>query len=135
MSQSGCPLPRNVYNKNAYFIGNGVITSLVSTEMKTLTTAASETVKLKDSTRCLLDCPADGYNRQIQTEAEESWRRTILTARRRAEQIRASIAKKTPDRRGPKQTEEPAELAELRGDSQQTVKTNTDKSDKGRQLM
>jgi hypothetical protein len=58
-----------------------------------LTTAASETMKLKDSTRCLLDhlhnvhpvvcykCnvvqyglldrPADGYNRQIQTEADQ----------------------------------------------------------------
>jgi hypothetical protein len=52
-------------------------------------------------------------------------------ARRRAEQIRASRAKKTPDRRGLKQTEE---LAELRGDSRQRVKTDTDKSDTGRQL-
>jgi hypothetical protein len=49
-------------------------------------------------------------------------RRTILRARRRAEQIRASRAKKTPYRRGRKQTEE---LAELRRDSQQRVKTDT----------
>jgi hypothetical protein len=68
-----------------------------------LTTAASETMTLKDSTRCLLDRPADGYNKQIQTETDEK-------ARRRAEQSRA---KKTPDRRDPKQTEELAELAEL----------------------
>jgi hypothetical protein len=67
MSQSGRPLLRNVYNKNAYFSGNGIKTSSVSADMNTLTTAASETVKLKDSTRCLLDRPADGYNRQIQS--------------------------------------------------------------------
>jgi hypothetical protein len=54
-----------------------------------------------------------------------------LRARRREEQIRASRTKKTPDRRGPKQTEE---LAELRGDSRQTVKTDTEESDTGRQL-
>jgi hypothetical protein len=36
-----------------------------------------------------------------------------------------------PDRRGPKETEE---LAALRGASRQTVKTDTDKSDTGRQL-
>jgi hypothetical protein len=41
-----------------------------------------------------------------------------LRARRRAEQISASRAKKTPDRRGPKQTEELAEVAELRGEIQ-----------------
>jgi hypothetical protein len=41
-----------------------------------------------------------------------------LRDRRRAEQIRASRAKKTPDRRGPKQTEELAEVAELRGELQ-----------------
>jgi hypothetical protein len=72
MSQSGRPLLRNVYNKNAYFSGNGVKTSSVSAETNTLTTAASETVRLKDSTRCLLDRPADGYNRQIQREADQS---------------------------------------------------------------
>jgi hypothetical protein len=71
MSQSGHPFLRNVYNKNAYFSGNGVKTSSVSAETNTLTTAASETVKLKDSTRCLLDRPTDCYNRQIQTEADE----------------------------------------------------------------
>jgi hypothetical protein len=71
MSQSGCPLLRNVYNKKAYFSGNGVKTSSVSAVTHTLTTAASETVKLKDSTRCLLDRPPDGYNRQIQTEADQ----------------------------------------------------------------
>jgi hypothetical protein len=71
-------LLRNFYNKNAYFSGNGVKTSSVSAETNKLTTAASETVKLKDSTRCLLDRPADGYDRQIQTEADER-------ARRRAE--------------------------------------------------
>jgi hypothetical protein len=60
----------DVYIKSAYFSGNGVKTSSVSAETNTLTTAASETVKLKDSTMCLLDRPADGYNRQIQTEAE-----------------------------------------------------------------
>jgi hypothetical protein len=49
-------------------------------------------------------------------------------------QLRASRAKKTPDRRGPKETEELAVLAELRGDSRQTVKTDTDKGDTGRQL-
>jgi hypothetical protein len=64
-----------------------------------LTTAASEAVKLKDSTRCLLDYPSDGYNRQKQTRA-----------RRRAEQIRASRVKEMPDGRGRKQAEEPAEL-------------------------
>jgi hypothetical protein len=63
MSQSGRTLLRNVYNKNAYFSGNGIKTSSVSVETNTLTTAASETVKLKDSTRCHLDRPADGYNR------------------------------------------------------------------------
>jgi hypothetical protein len=68
MRQSGRPLLRTVYNKNAYFSGNGVKTSSVSAETNTLTTAASETVKLKDSTRCLLDRPADGYNGDIQTE-------------------------------------------------------------------
>jgi hypothetical protein len=36
MSQSECPLLRNVYNKNAYFSGNGVKTSLVSVEMNML---------------------------------------------------------------------------------------------------
>jgi hypothetical protein len=57
-------LLRNVYNKNIYFSGNRVETSSVSVETNTLTTAASETVKLKDSARCLLDCLADGYYRQ-----------------------------------------------------------------------
>jgi hypothetical protein len=100
-------LLRNVYDKNAYFSGNGVKTSSVSALTNTLlvTTAASETVTLKDSTRCLLDRPADGYNRQIQTEADQR-------ARRRSEQIRASRAKKTPDRGGPKQTQELAEFKE-----------------------
>jgi hypothetical protein len=37
-----------------------------------------------------------------------------LRARRRAEQIRAIRAKKTPDRRGPKQAEDLAELKQLR---------------------
>jgi hypothetical protein len=62
MSQSGRPLLRNVYNKNSYFSGNGVQTSSVSVETNTLTIAASETLKLKNSTRCLLDRPADGYD-------------------------------------------------------------------------
>jgi hypothetical protein len=88
MSQSGRPLLRNVYNKNAYFSGNGVKTSSVSVETNTLTTAASETVKLKDSTRCLLDRPADGYNRQTQRDADRN--------------IRNKRAMKTPYRRGPK---------------------------------
>jgi hypothetical protein len=39
-----------------------------------------------------------------------------LRARRRAEQIRASRAKKTPEKRGPKQTEELGEL-EVDGDT------------------
>jgi hypothetical protein len=69
MSQSGRPLLRNVYNKNAYLNDDGVKTSSVSPETNILTIAVSETVKLKDSTRCLLDRPADGYNRQIQTVA------------------------------------------------------------------
>jgi hypothetical protein len=72
MSESGRPLLRNVYNRNAYLSGNGLKTSSVSAETNTLTTAASETVKLKDSTRCFLDRPADGYNKQIETEADES---------------------------------------------------------------
>jgi hypothetical protein len=55
-----------------------------------------------------------------------------LRARRRAEQIRASRAKKAPGRRGAKETEE---LAELRRDCRQRVKTDTDKSDTGRQLQ
>jgi hypothetical protein len=49
MSQSGRPLLRNFYNKNAYLSGNGVKTSSVSAETNMLTTATSETVKLKDS--------------------------------------------------------------------------------------
>jgi hypothetical protein len=68
-------------------------------ETNTLTAATLETVKPKDSTRCLLDCPADGYNRYRQKQTR---------ARRRAEQIKASRArraKKMPDRIGPKQTE------------------------------
>jgi hypothetical protein len=72
MSQSGRPLLRNVYIKNAYFSGNGVKTSSVSAETNALTTAASETMKLKAWTRCLLDRPADGYSRQIQTEKDQS---------------------------------------------------------------
>jgi hypothetical protein len=68
---------------------------------------------------------------QTQIRTVESWRRTILSPRKRAGQTRASRAKKTPDRRGPKQI---AELVELREDSRQTVKTDTDKSDAGRQL-
>jgi hypothetical protein len=71
MSHSGRPLPGNVYNKNVYFSGNGVKTSSVSAETNALTTSASEIVKLKYSTRCLLDRPADGYNRKIQTEADQ----------------------------------------------------------------
>jgi hypothetical protein len=71
MSQSGRPLLRNVYNKNAYFSGNGVKTSSVSAETNTLSTAATESMKLKDLTRCLLERPTDGYNRQIQTEADQ----------------------------------------------------------------
>jgi hypothetical protein len=89
MSQSGHSLLRNVYNKNAYFSGNRVKISSVSAEMNTLATAESETVKLKDLTRCLLDHPADGYNRYRQKQAR---------ARKRADQIRASRAKKMPDR-------------------------------------
>jgi hypothetical protein len=56
-----------------------------------------------------------------------------LRARRRAEQIRASKAsraKKMPDRRGPKQTEE---LKELRRVGRQTVQDRY-KCDTGRQL-
>jgi hypothetical protein len=74
MSQSGRPLLLIVYNKNAYFSGNGVKTSSVSAETNTLTIAASETVKLKHSIRCLLDRPANGYNRQKETK------RNCLTA-------------------------------------------------------
>jgi hypothetical protein len=47
MSQSGRPLLHNVYNKNAYFSGNGVKISSVSMETNKVTTAASETVKLR----------------------------------------------------------------------------------------
>jgi hypothetical protein len=75
MSQSGRPLLRNVYNKNAYVSSNGVKTSSVSPGTNTLTTAGSETVKLKDSTRCLLDRPPDGYNRQKQSRASRVNRR------------------------------------------------------------
>jgi hypothetical protein len=49
-------------------------------------------------------------------------------------QNRASTVKKTPDRRGPKERGKLAELAELKGESRQTVKTDTDKGDTGRQL-
>jgi hypothetical protein len=42
----------------------------------------------------------------------------------RADQIRDSRAKKTPDRRGPQETEE---LTDLRGDSRQT---DADKNDR-----
>jgi hypothetical protein len=45
-----------------------------------------------------------------------------LRARRRAEQIRASRAKKMQDGRSPKETEELVELPDLRGDSRQTFK-------------
>jgi hypothetical protein len=55
--------------------------------------------------------------------------------RRRAEQIRASGAKKTPDRSGQKETEEVAELKELRRHGRQRVKTDTDNSDTGRQIF
>jgi hypothetical protein len=79
MSQSGSSLLRNVYNNNAYFSGNGVKTSSVSEETNKLTTAAYDNVKLKVSTRCLPDFPADGYNRQIQTEEDQ----TIIPAWRR----------------------------------------------------
>jgi hypothetical protein len=121
MSQSGRPLLSNVYNKNSYFSGNGVKTSSVSAETNTLTTAASETVKLKDSTGCLLERPTDGYNRYRQKQTRELG----------GEQSRSELAGL---RRRPKQTEELAELAELRGDSRQTVKTDTRKGDTGRQL-
>jgi hypothetical protein len=87
MSQCESLLLRNVYNKNAYFSGNGVKISSVPAETNTLTTATSETVKLKDSTRRLLDRPADGYDTQAQTNAEQR-------SRRRAEQIRASRVKR-----------------------------------------
>jgi hypothetical protein len=50
-----------------------------------------------------------------------------LRARRRAEQIRASRVKKTPDKKGPKQTEELAELKELRRDSRQTAQDRYEK--------
>jgi hypothetical protein len=65
-------------------------------------------VKLEDSTRCFIDRPADGYNRQIQRETNQ-------IAELGGEQSRS-------------------ELAQLRRDSRQTVKTDTDKSDTGRQL-
>jgi hypothetical protein len=69
--QSGRPFLRNIYNKIVYFSGKGVKTSLVSAEMNTQTIAASETVKLMNSTRCLPDRPADGCKRQIQTDEEQ----------------------------------------------------------------
>jgi hypothetical protein len=50
MSQSKSSLLGNVYNRKAYFSGNGIKTSSVSVEMNMLTTAASETVKLRDLT-------------------------------------------------------------------------------------
>jgi hypothetical protein len=87
MSQSGSPLLCNVYNKNAYFSINRVKTSSISTETNMLTTAASETVKQKDSRRCLLDRPADGYNRQIQTDAE---REPAELRRRQTEEVQNS---------------------------------------------
>jgi hypothetical protein len=115
MSQSGHPLLRNVYNKNSYFSGNGVKTIFVSAKTNMVTTTASEAMKQKDSTRCLLDGPADRTDRIRQMQRDS----------------RNSRAKKAPDRRGPKQREE---LAELRGDSRHTVKTDIHKSDTGRQL-
>jgi hypothetical protein len=78
-------LLRNVYNKNAYFGGNGVKTSSVSAETNMLTSVESETVKLKDSTRCLLMRPIDGYNREIQTEAERA--EIVELRRRQAEEV------------------------------------------------
>jgi hypothetical protein len=84
-------LLRNVYSKNAHFSGNGVKTSSVSEEANRLTTAASETVKPKDSTRCLIDRLADGYNRQTQTEAEQRSRSELAEVaelrRRQAEEV------------------------------------------------
>jgi hypothetical protein len=98
------PLLSNVYNKNTYFSSNGVKTSPVSAETNTLTTAASETVKLKDSTRCLLDRPTDGYNRP--------------SGRRK---LRDSRTKKTPDRRGTKQTEVKEERTRVQADVEALV--------------
>jgi hypothetical protein len=63
-----------------------------------LAAVVSENRKLKDSTRCLLNRPTDGYNRLSRQEKLP----------------RASRAKKTPDRRTPKQTAELGKLAELR---------------------
>jgi hypothetical protein len=59
----------------------------------------------------------------------------ILFFSKRAEQIKASRAKKTPDRKGPKQTEELSELKQFRRDGRQTeLEGDTGKSDTGRQL-
>jgi hypothetical protein len=72
MSQSGRPLLRNVYNKNAYFSGNGVKTNFGSRGNEYGNHRCIGNRETKDSTRCLLDRPADGCNRQIQTEADRS---------------------------------------------------------------
>jgi hypothetical protein len=52
-------LLRNVYNKNAYFSGNGVRTSLVSAVTNTLAAVVSENRKLEESIRRLLDRQSD----------------------------------------------------------------------------
>jgi hypothetical protein len=59
--------------------------------MNTPAIVAAENKKLKGSTWCLLDCPADGYNRPSRQEKS-----TV-----QSKEIRA---KKTLDRRGPEQS-------------------------------
>jgi hypothetical protein len=50
------------------FVGNGYRTTSVSAVTNTLAAVVSASRKLKDSTRCLLDRPTDGYNRPIGQE-------------------------------------------------------------------
>jgi hypothetical protein len=75
MSQSGRPLLGNIYNKNAYFSGNWVKCS----GNEYANHRGNGTVKLKDSTRGLLDRPSDGYNRHNR----QSSRAELVELRRR----------------------------------------------------
>jgi hypothetical protein len=69
----------------------------VSAIMNTIAAVVSENRKFKDSTRCLLDRPSDGYKRP-------SGQMELTEQSRERSARRASRAKKTPDRRSSKQT-------------------------------
>jgi hypothetical protein len=77
-----------------------------------LAAVVSENRKLMDSTRCLLDRPTDGYIRPSGQEKLEEQSGRARRARR---------AKKTPDRRGPKETEVKEERTSVQADVEALV--------------